>query len=250
MTEPASHSTTSSPHQTGEATDDATSTARPGPRSTGTARAREGKLSARDRITERLRTDVLAGVLPPDEPIREVALAERFGVSRGPVRDALLQLSQEGILVAEPNCGMRVRGSASEQDRKLLTKLRADIEVHAMKMAWDELDPDTIDHWCGLADELADACKQRDLARIVRTDLEFHRDLVSRGGQDLVEIWQPITVRMRLRYSAHHEIGTIAEEHAAIALAIGRGDQKQAERILRAHIAFGNKCEEPLALGW
>ena len=210
----------------------------------------ESKASARDRIAESLRTDVLAGVLPPDQPVREVALAQRFGVSRGPVRDALLQLSQEGILVAEPNCGMRVRGSASEQDRKLLTKLRADIEVHAMKSAWDTLDPDTVDHWCGLADQLAEACRNRDLPAIVQTDLEFHRDLVSRGGQELVDIWQPITIRMRLRYSAHHDIGTIAEEHAAIALAIGRRDQKQAERMLRAHIAFGNKCEEPFALNW
>ena len=206
--------------------------------------------SPRDQIADRLRTDVLAGVLSPDEPVREVALAERFGVSRGPVRDALLQLSQEGILIAEPNCGMRVRGSASEKDRKLLTKLRADIEVHAMKMAWDRLDPDTIDYWCGLADELATACRERNLSRIVQTDLTFHRDLVSRGGRELVEIWLPITVRMRLRYSAHHDIGTIAEEHAAIALSIGRGDQKKAERMLRAHIAFGNKCEEPFALGW
>ena len=208
------------------------------------------KQTTRDQIADSLRTDVLAGVLPPDEPLREVALAERFGVSRGPVRDALLQLSQEGVLVAEPNCGVRVRGSASENDRKLLTKLRAEIEVHAMKSAWETLDPDTIDHWCGLADELAAACRDKDLSRIVRTDLEFHRDLVGRGGQELVEIWQPITVRMRLRYSAHHDIGTIAEEHAAIALAIGRRDQKKAEQMLRAHIAFGNKCEEPFALGW
>ena len=212
--------------------------------------AKPDRGTSRDLIADRLRTDVLAGVLPPDEPVREVALAERFGVSRGPVRDALLQLSQEGILIAEPNCGMRVRSSASEQDRKLLTKLRADIEVHAMKAAWDRLDPDTIDDWCGLADELADACRARDLSRIVETDLRFHRDLVSRGGRELVEIWLPITVRMRLRYSAHHDIGTIAEEHAAIALAIGRRDQKTAERLLRAHIAFGNKCEEPFALGW
>ena len=209
-----------------------------------------GPLSPKDQIVEQLRAEVLAGLIPPNQPVREVAVAERFGVSRGPVRDALQQLAHEGILLAEPNRGMRVRGAASEQDRKLMTKIRSDIEVLAMKRAWTTLDPDTIDAWCGLADEVAAGSRDRDMLRVVRNDLAFHRDLVQRGLPELVEVWLPITLRMRLRYSDEHAIGTVAEEHAAIALAIGRGDQKTAVRMLRAHIAFGNKCEEPFTLEW
>ena len=209
----------------------------------------EARPSGRAIIAEQLRAEVLAGLIGPGEAVREVAIAERFGVSRGPVRDALLQLSHEGILAAEPNCGMRVRNAASEQDRKLMTRLRTDIETLAMKRAWDRLDPDTIDYWCGLADEVAAGSRDRDMLRVVRHDLAFHQDLVQRGLPEMVEIWLPLTLRMRLRYSSEHAIGTVAEEHAAIALAIGRGEQKQAEQMLRAHIAYGNKCPEPFTMG-
>ena len=55
--------------------------------------------SMREQICEAVRADVFAGEMTNDQPVREQPLAERFGVSRGSVRDALLQLSQEGVLV-------------------------------------------------------------------------------------------------------------------------------------------------------
>ena len=62
----------------------------------------------REQIVEYIRKDLLAGDLKAGDPLREKELAERFGVSRGPVRDALLQLTQEGLLVARPHRGVVV----------------------------------------------------------------------------------------------------------------------------------------------
>ena len=63
----------------------------------------------REQVAAHLRYAVLSGELGEGEALREQPLARHFGVSRGPVRDALLQLTQEGLLVAEQNCGVRVR---------------------------------------------------------------------------------------------------------------------------------------------
>ena len=62
----------------------------------------------REQIADRIRADVLSGRIEPGTSLREVLLAKKYGVSRAPIRDALLQLSQEGLLVAKPNCGVKV----------------------------------------------------------------------------------------------------------------------------------------------
>lgn len=57
----------------------------------------------REQIVEKLRTEVLSGRLPEGSPLRETELSQRYGVSRGPVREALQQLTCEGILLGQPN---------------------------------------------------------------------------------------------------------------------------------------------------
>ena len=63
----------------------------------------------------------MTGKFDFDQPIREQKLAERFGTSRGPVRDALLRLTQEGALVYEPNKGVRVSSPLSDEERNVVS---------------------------------------------------------------------------------------------------------------------------------
>ena len=62
--------------------------------------------SVREQITDRLRDDILSGRLAEGERLQEAKLAERFGVSRGPIREVLAQLTHEGLVEAKPNCGV------------------------------------------------------------------------------------------------------------------------------------------------
>ena len=64
-------------------------------------------LTMRDQICDAIRGEIIAGKLTQNQPIREQTFASRFGVSRNSVRDAFLQLSQEGILFYSPNRGVR-----------------------------------------------------------------------------------------------------------------------------------------------
>ena len=76
--------------------------------------------SVREQIVDTVRAEVLAGAWRNDEPVREQALAKRFGVSRGPIRDVLQQLSREGVLIYRPNKGVRVNRPPAETERQLL----------------------------------------------------------------------------------------------------------------------------------
>src|SRR6516164_6610217 len=105
-------------------------------------RGRSGLVrSLREQVADRLRRDVLAGELVPGEHLREIELAGRFGVSRGPVRDALLQLAQEGWLVLEPHCGAKVARPAPEGLLPLIRAQRRAVERFAIRLFFKSITP-------------------------------------------------------------------------------------------------------------
>ena len=81
-----------------------------------------------EQIAHHLRHDLLTGRFEPGAPLRETEIAERFGISRGPIRDALRELAQSGLVVFEPNQGIRVAERIDTRVRPFLLELRADIE--------------------------------------------------------------------------------------------------------------------------
>lgn len=87
----------------------------------------------REQIAEHIRSDVLIGELEPGERLREQDLAARYGVSRGPIRDAFLQLTQEGILAAKPNCGVTVSHPPRAEVQPLIVELRRRVELFAVR---------------------------------------------------------------------------------------------------------------------
>ncbi|RME91883.1 MAG: GntR family transcriptional regulator, partial [Verrucomicrobia bacterium] len=87
----------------------------------------------REQITERIRADLLAQRFAAGATLREQALAKRYGVSRAPVRDALLQLTNEGLLVARPHCGVQVADLPDESLQPLVIELRRKIESFALR---------------------------------------------------------------------------------------------------------------------
>ena len=187
-------------------------------------------------IADLIRADVLSGQMPTGTPLRERDLAERFGVSRGPIRDSLLQLTHEGLLVSKPNCGVVVGGALEKTLQPLVIKLRREIELFALKeiLNGDNAPVAALEHTC---EQLKVACQQDDLSAIVQHDMAFHRTIVEAGGNsDLVAIWLPIIVRMQLHYTRHKEWMDSYREHLAIVKAIRKGDQKRAAEALKTNI--------------
>ena len=191
----------------------------------------------REQIADRIRSDVLSGRITEGSNLREVSLAEHYGVSRAPIRDALLQLTQEGLLVAKPNCGVRVGEGPNEELQPLIVDLRRKVETFALTKGLEKLDDESLDVLDSSVEELRKACKSKDLARMVECDMEFHRHLIeSADDPELLAIWLPIVSRMFLHYSRHQNILDSYKEHAEIAKALRAKDLEAALEALLNNI--------------
>ncbi len=191
----------------------------------------------REQIADHIRADILSGELLEGEQLREQLLAQRFGVSRGPIRDVLLQLTQEGLLVSKRNCGVRVGPAPDEWIQPLVVDLRQRIEIFALRKILKALDDEAIQCLDEMVERLRSACERGDLVAIVKHDMAFHRHILEMtGDENLVAIWLPIVQRMMLHYTRHEDMMESHREHAAILDAIRAKDVKRTVAALKQNI--------------
>jgi DNA-binding GntR family transcriptional regulator len=193
--------------------------------------------NTREQVTDRLREEVLLGKFEPEEALREIPLAERFNVSRGPVRDALLQLSQEGLLEAIPNRGVRVGKVWDEKLAPVMAKIRFDLESFAVSEIIGNPSEDFFSKLNHNLRLFKLACEDEDMPAVVRMDLQFHRLLLKECGHiGLESVWLPLLGGMRLPYSRHRLLTDSYSEHQQIANAIEQGDLEAAKAALNRNI--------------
>ncbi len=197
----------------------------------------------RSQIADRLREEILSGRRAPEERLCEAALARSFGVSRGPVREALVQLTHEGLLVAKPHCGVRVAAPVPDSILAFIVPIRRTIETHALSLIFDDLNAEDFRAWDVILGRMARACEQRDVAAAVEQDIAFHRSLLERAGQpDLLAIWSTIVARIRSHFWQVHHLRRdapidVQADHRQLVLIFQSGDKKASVRALKAHIA-------------
>jgi len=191
----------------------------------------------REQIADHIRREVMSGELAGGEPLREHDLAARFGVSRGPIRDALLQLTQEGLLVAKPNCGVKVREAPREELQPLIVDVRRRVEAFALRQGFQRLSGDALPRLEATLEQLKAACGQGDMQGVVEHDMALHRSIVQAADdEDLVAVWLPVVIRMMLHYTRHEDLTESYREHAAIVNAIRAGDKRAAVNALKENI--------------
>lgn len=195
----------------------------------------------RDQLVARLRVDVLAGRWRQGEPIRQQELGVKYGVSRTPVREALIRLKQEGLLVESANGAVTVAGEPEEATREFLNPMRQAVEVYALRRCFDELDAADFAHWDTVVAAMADACRRRDLAALAEYDIAFHCRLVEKCGQPtLLAIWSLIVggirAHFRTAYEAFADIHDVYREHAEILERFRAGDKGAAIEFYATHI--------------
>jgi DNA-binding GntR family transcriptional regulator len=196
----------------------------------------------RERVADRLRDEILSGRLADGERLSEVQLATRFGVSRGPVREAFVQLAHEGLLVTKRNCGVRVAPPAPDSVRKLVTPIRRTIETYALQLVFDDLGEDDFGVLNGILERIRVACRQRDYTTLADQDIAFHRFLLERAGQpDLLAIWSTIVARARRHFQKVHlsykdRLINVYARHRALVEAFQSGDKEAAVKALEEHI--------------
>lgn len=190
-----------------------------------------------EQIAARLRQEVLSSKLKPGDPLREIDLSERFGVSRGPVREAFRQLTQQGLLVLEPNKGVRVAHNPSVEVRPLVVQLRRQIETFVLDSIFKRITTVDLENWEDILADISQACESSDLDALTEHDLRFHQAIVqSHDDKDLFALWQPIAMRMMMHYNRLDDIMESYCEHKRILDAIRRGDKAEAIYALECNI--------------
>jgi len=195
----------------------------------------------REQIANQLREDILSGRFDPGTRLSEIKLAERFGVSRGPIREALVQLTNEGLLIGRPNCGVSVASSAPDSIRELIVPIRRTIETYALRQFFDSITADDFQAWEELLQKLKQSLQKKDFNASAELDIAFHRSLLVRAGQpDLLAIWQTIVARIRAHFRQSHmsdkdPMGIYAE-HKGIVDTFRTGDKEASVKILEDNI--------------
>jgi DNA-binding GntR family transcriptional regulator len=194
-------------------------------------------------IAKSLRDDVLTGRLAEGELLQENKLAVRFGVSRGPVRDALLELTKEGVLVSHRLRGVTVAGSAPQEIESFVVPLRRTIECYALALCFESLTKEDFSNWDEILEQMKRACVAQDHASIVEQDIALHRSFLERANQpDLLAIWTTIVARIRRyfiegcrRYADPMEQ---YNEHIELINAFRSGDKERALAALTQHVEY------------
>lgn len=134
-----------------------------------------------DVAREQLRGAILAGELKPGQLYTAGELAERVGVSRTPIREALLELERNGMVEIVKNRGMRVRQTSLE-DLIEGFEVRLMLEVPLTRRATDRQDGDARARVESVFLEFEDAARRSDVPATLRADRDFHRSLLAGSG--------------------------------------------------------------------
>ena len=183
--------------------------------------------SYRDSITNVIRRDLMSGKFKCDEPIREQKLAARFGISRGPVRDALMQLTQEGVLEYQPNKGVRVSSLLTDEERDVVVTMRLELEMYCLEKFIPNASEEDFENISVLLERLKNACEVASLPEVAESDLALHRYWVAQASPHLESTWLGLSVRMIMKYSRLENYDQAIEEHSRIVEALlGRNIDK------------------------
>ena len=136
-------------------------------------------------LVERLRESIIAGKYRPGDRLNETLLARQFNVSRIPVREALMQLQEQGLVMNHPRRGMFVN-SLTEEDTQMINSVRIVLEAEALKLCRARLTTAISAHLNRLVERMEKwhAGSQLDAAAL---DLEFHRTVWMYSGNGYLE---------------------------------------------------------------
>ncbi len=196
------------------------------------------------RVADQLRDEILDGRLPAGARLLETDLAGRFGVSRGPVRDALAELSRAGLAVDLPRRGTFV-SSLTEQDLSEVYVIRRAIEEAAVELAVEHASEGEVEAMYAALRETELAYAAGDLAAAWEADMAFHRCYCRMSGNGrLLALFDSLASQtvllMRTALATRASLGWTPPVgyHRRIADAIRARDAAAAREAVGAHYQY------------
>ncbi|MBP3886464.1 MAG: GntR family transcriptional regulator [Cellulosilyticum sp.] len=197
-------------------------------------------LPLRDIVFQTLRNAIIIGELQPGERLMETQLAEKLGVSRTPIREAIRKLELEGLVIMVPRKGAQV-AQFTEKDIQDVLEVRAALESLAAKLACKRMDDRSFLKLQLAIAEYSYAAKNKDLEMMIEKDVEFH-DIICNATQNdkLIQLFNNLKEqvnRYRITYLKNVEDSeTVEAEHLAILEALKNKDEDVASLLASKHI--------------
>ncbi|MEV7662034.1 GntR family transcriptional regulator [Paenarthrobacter sp. NPDC089316] len=194
-------------------------------------------------IADQLRELIVQGAFSPGQQVNESALASQLSTSRGPLREALQRLCQEGILVSKRNRGVFVLELSAEDIREIYA-VREAVELAAANTLLDSK-PDQVTDTCrelkGIIRNMAKQVAASDWQAIARLDMQFHTAFVSgTGNTRLIRIYETLAAESRMCILslevAYPRIDALVQEHQMILDLLEARDRNGLQEAIKRHM--------------
>lgn len=191
-------------------------------------------------LREQLEDDIVMGRYRPGERLDEVSLARRFGVSRTPIREAIIQLAETGLLEMRPHRGAYV-AMVGPREMVEIFEVMAELEGMCGRLAARRIEADEIDRLRALHQECAAAVAENDPDTYYAVNGEFH-DVIYQASRNSYladeahALHRRLRVYRRLQLRVGGRLRTSLAEHEAIIAALAAHDAARANQLCREHV--------------
>lgn len=197
-------------------------------------------LPLRDVVFKTLRQAILKGELKPGERLMEIALADKMGVSRTPVREALKKLEAEGLVINIPRRGAQV-ANITEKDLNDVLELRMNLENMAIDKACIRMQEEDFERLRQAMEHFFSIQENGDLTELAEADVMFHEIIYRASGNlrllEMLNNLREVIYRYRIEYLKDEDTRLVlAKEHGEIYKAIRERDAKKAREITYFHL--------------
>ena len=197
-------------------------------------------LPLRDVVFNTLRQAILTGELKPGERLMEIHLANKLGVSRTPIREAIRKLELEGLVTMIPRRGAEV-AQITEKSMNDVLEVRMSLDALCVELACDRITQEGLDALRDACDAFEQSVKTKDVRKIAQADVALHDIIVqATGNQRLIQLVNNLSEQMyryRFEYikdSSQH--ATLIEEHRIIYQSLVAKDKETASAAAKTHI--------------
>ncbi len=196
-------------------------------------------VSLAEEVYDRLKEDIIKGVLPPGDALTEADISKQLGISRTPVREALRRLKTDGLVSIEPGLGARV-SEVSLRDAIEMYEIRELVEPPAAGHAARSLSPELAECLRSFRTALATQPPAPEQAMRWQVDRQLHDLILQAAGNNLLRelVWGlRVRTERAFIFLAYRVPDHSRQEHIQIIDAILAGDGETAERLVREHLA-------------
>lgn len=191
-----------------------------------------------ERVTRRLREEIVKGWRAPGTPLGEEELASDFGISRNPIREAIRRLEAEGFVTSRPGRGAIVARLGEDEARGVL-ELRGAVETLMASLAAQHRSPAQVEHLRVLLDEARECLANGDYARLTELNTDFH-DTIAMASGNKVAYTVVSQLMQKVEWMYEPAVGGRGPaswaEHEELFAAIEAQDTEHAEQLMKHHI--------------